>query len=81
MRFAPFQSVQEALTYGLLLLMLIVNIGGGIIMLGVIQQEKADTSTIEEQQLCFVTFFLQPNRTQITINNLQKCQPAIRQLR
>jgi hypothetical protein len=42
------------------------------------QIEHTDTQAIQKQVGCIADFFLQGNRTAITINNLQVCQPVIK---
>lgn len=84
MRFAIFQSVQEALVYGLLLIVLVLNIIGLAINISVATEAKSlaaenstNTREIEKQQNCIAAFFLQPNRTDITLANLGACADII----
>lgn len=79
------QSAVERLLYVVLLLTFVVT---GIFYFqarAITQQlranqeiEKTDIMTVEKENYCLVSFFLQPNRTNITLANLSNCQPIIK---
>lgn len=41
-------------------------------------QEQRGIVILQKQNYCFVSFFLQPNRTELTIAGLKSCQPVIK---
>lgn len=88
MSFKVFHSIPEVLTYGLLILVLIFNIVGLAITLNVAQQAKSlaienrtNTEEIEKQQNCIAAFFLQPNRTGLTLTNLGVCGNVVNSIK
>lgn len=66
MRFVLFHSLPEALTYTLLVLVIILNIVS-------LEIQHNNTQQIIRQQNCIAAFFLQPNRTGLTLTNLSIC--------
>lgn len=73
-KFNIFHSVPEALTYSLLVLLIVFDILGIVLIKSYVQQ-------IEQQQVCIVKFFLRPDRTSLTLNNLgPSCQDVIKEL-
>ena len=80
-RFKPFQSVAEALTYVLLLLVLIFNIVTVAITFRVIKQERADTQTLESQMQCIGAFFLSNDRASQTLKDFKQCYPLVEKVR
>jgi hypothetical protein len=65
-----FNSVPEALTYFLLILLIGFNV-----LLLVIQNHN--TQQIEQQQNCIAAFFLKPNRTGLTLTQIGVCGDVI----
>lgn len=94
MKLNIFHSVPEALTYSVLILMLLFNVLGDASLIAIVQhhsqtlsavlkvqtKEDLDTQLIEKQQLCIGAFFLQNNRSALTLNNLKVCQPVVSKL-
>lgn len=85
MKLALFQSVPETIMYCLMVLLLLFNVGGDLEVLTIIQHHSQtlqtvnmDTQLIEKQQLCIASFFLQDNRSSITLSNLKACQPIVK---
>lgn len=85
--FKIFHSIPEALLYGLLILVLGLNIYLLNIVIAVNQTEQTNeqlikdgVANIEEEQSCIGAFFLQGDRSNITLNNLKVCQPVINKL-
>lgn len=81
-----FQTIPEVLTYGLLIVMLCLNVVGVLISLDQ-QQTVAENSKIRTQQIksvkddvaalkaeiyCMAKFFDQPNRGELTITEVCK---------
>jgi hypothetical protein len=66
------------------MIVLVVNIVGLAININAADQLKAlaiqdrtNTEQIEKEQNCIAAFFLQNNRTALTLNNLRVCQPVV----
>ena len=84
MKAEVFHSLPEALTYFLLIIVLVVSVAGDFSVYSVLQrhstlleQDKADTVEIEQQQKCIAAFFLLPNRTGLTLSNLGVCADVV----
>lgn len=82
-----FHSLPEALLYGLLILVVSMNIYLLSIVVAVNRTEQTNeqlikngVANIEEEQSCIGAFFLQGNRTELTLNNLKICQPVVQKL-
>jgi hypothetical protein len=41
------------------------------------QQTKQGLQTVEQENYCLVAFFLRPDRQNITLANLQACDPVL----
>lgn len=73
MKFTIFQSVQEALTYGLLICVLVLNIIGLAISISAVNESRTNTREVEKQQTCLVSLFFRPNRAQLTLADITGC--------
>lgn len=87
MKHTIFHSLPELLTYGILVLVLVLNIVAVSVSISISQttkdlaaQDRASTLQIEKEQNCIGAFFLQQNRTQLTLNNLKVCQPIVQNI-
>ena len=81
MHYRPFQSIAEALTYALLLLVLVFNIATVTITLHAIRQERSDTQTVESQMQCIGAFFLSNNRQSQTLKDFKQCYPLVEKVK
>jgi hypothetical protein len=85
MRMKVGQSVVERLLYMVLLLTFVIT---GVFYFqarSIINElksnqatEQTGITTLEKENYCLVGFFLQANRTNLTLSNLQACTPIVR---
>lgn len=66
MRLKVFHSIPEALSYGLIVLLLVFNIL-------LLTATSRDTQQIEHQQTCLVSLFFNPDRAQLTLADVSGC--------
>ena len=76
-KFNIFHSIPEAMTYFLLILVMILNIVGLAINVNLGHRLDNGVNQIERQQNCIAAFFLQPNRAGLTLTNLGVCGNVI----
>lgn len=75
------QSTIERLLYGLLLLVFIAYVVMTIVMVDITKQLNSGVKDIENKQNCIAAFFLQSNRTNITLANLSSCNDVTKNVR
>jgi hypothetical protein len=80
MKLRAFQSIPEALLYFLLVFAIAGNIFFIVSIYHLEQLNQQSTKQIEKQMVCIGAFFLQNNRSELTLHNLNVCQPIVDQV-
>lgn len=66
MKYPVFHSIPEVLTYGMLILVILLNLTVLIVI-------KQDTQELQHQQACLVGLFFKPNRASLTLADISGC--------